>query len=784
MTANPPRRANGHRPDHAEVFSLRLLQGALRRQFPWFAGAVLLVVTATAVLTFRQRPVYEARATLRLEERPPGAADPVDPLSWPQSIETEIELIRSRSVAEDVVRTLALHVSVSEPRELERQEALVALRADSAVPGVWVVERDSAGFTVRSPGGASARAPWGDSVVLAGLMLVAREPRGRAEPISLTVSDPGAAAEALRSGLRVSRPQVAARIVQVSWQGTSRALTRDAVNEVARAYIERRNQIQKQQARTAVRFLREQVGSIGAQLAEAESRMEQFRRARLMVDPQTQSTHQVRRLAELSAEREQLEFRRTALREVIARAERDSSGPAGAADPGAWASLAATPALAGDQTIASLLGQLTTAQTEATRLGMWRTPEDPDLRAVRNALTAVAGRLAAYAREQFRGIDDQIRRHDSALAGQAAVLQAIPSAELEYARLDRQVVLTGQLYTLLQTRLKEAEISEAIEAANIQLVDGALLPRVPIRPRKVVNLIFGLAAGWLLGAIIMLMREMTDTTLRSRDEVADVTDLPVLAVIPRQGLVNGRRGARSLESRLVTRHAPLSPAAEAYRALRTNIAFSGLPKQRALRTLVVTSAEPQDGKSTTAVNLAATLAEQGLRVLLLEADQRRPVLHTVLGVARVPGLSDILAGRATVAEAAHRVPLASHATGTLDFVAGGTRVPNPAELVGSARMRSLLADVAGAYDAIVLDTPPLSLVTDAAVTGTAADGVIVVARMGATNRDSLRRAVEELRAVGAPVVGTVLTDAREGEDRYGHRYGQYYDAADENGNGR
>jgi len=250
----------------------------------------------------------------------------------------------------------------------------------------------------------------------------------------------------------------------------------------------------------------------------------------------------------------------------------------------------------------------------------------------------------------------------------------------------------------------------------------------------------------------------------------------VLAVIPRQQMTNGfrRDSVSNLEGRLTTRHSPQSPASEAYRALRTNIAFSSLAKDRPLRTLVVTSAEPQAGKSTTAVNLAMALAEQGMRVLLLEADHRRPILHRVLHVERVPGLTDVLAARVPFESARHRVELPGHAAGMLDFVAGGTSIPNPAELAGSPPLRTFLAETTAHYDAVVLDTPPLSLVTDAAVTGTIADGVILVARMGATHRESLRRAVEELRSIGASLVGTVLTDVHHTEDRYGQRYGHYY----------
>src|SRR5207253_1804676 len=203
-----------------------------------------------------------------------------------------------------------------------------------------------------------------------------------------------------------------------------------------------------------------------------------------------------------------------------------------------------------------------------------------------------------------------------------------------------------------------------------------------------------------------------------------------------------------------------------------------------LKTLVVTSAEPEDGKTTTAVNLALALAEQGHRVVLVAADQRRPVLHKVLHTERAPGLSDVLRGTAVLETVIHHVPLPDHATGTLDFVSAGRPVPNPAELLGSAAARDLLSKLADRYDEVILDTPPLSVVTDAAVLATEADGLLVVARMGSTHGEELRRAVEELAGIGARVVGTVLTDVHHAEDRYGYRYGhKYHYSSDEDARG-
>jgi tyrosine-protein kinase len=178
-----------------------------------------------------------------------------------------------------------------------------------------------------------------------------------------------------------------------------------------------------------------------------------------------------------------------------------------------------------------------------------------------------------------------------------------------------------------------------------------------------------------------------------------------------------------------------------------------------------------------------TLGEQGHRVVLIGADQRRPVLYKVLHTARAPGLSDLLGGTAALEQAVREIPLPDHNQGTFAFIPAGNPVQNPAELLGGAAMRELLVLLQERYDTIVIDTPPLCVVTDAAVLATAVDGVLIVARMGVTHGEALQRSVEEMQALGARVVGTVLTDVSQREDRYGYRYG-YYTYYEEDGNGK
>jgi capsular exopolysaccharide synthesis family protein len=763
--------------DSQPALTLRALLAAARRQAIWLAGTSGLIVALTILYTMRQRPVYEASTTLRLAEHQNAGNQPdlFAALSAQSTIETEVEILRSRQVAEDVVDALGLQVDVVEPIGVSRTALFKTLRAKrDAATGTYVVRREPETFSVTAPDGHEVRAPYGTSVNLGGLELEPLTP-GAGVPnktIDLSVAPTSGVAEGVRGTLRVTRPQPTAAIVVLSYRSIDPALASGVVNAVAHSYIARRNEMQKQQAHAGIQFLEAQVQAIGAELHEAESALEQFRRTRFVIDPEAQAGDAVRRLADFRAEREQLAAERNELGLLLARAR-------GAADSAVgWTVFASSPSLAKNQALSGIVQQLSTVEAERTRLGTWRTAADPDVATLQHTISLLRSRLVDLAASQLRSLDAQAQALDSTLARADARLQRIPEVQVSYARLRRQVDLDGQLYTLLQTRLKESQISEAMEVANIQVVDPALVPTTPLGARRLMNLVFGTAAGLLLGLVVAFGREANDTRIRSRDEVVRLTELPLLAAIPRIPAVNGRRHEREpaerIEKRLVTRHAPRSPGAEAYRALRTSLAFSIARRKTPLKTLVVTSAEPEDGKTTTAVNLAITLAEQGHRVMLLAADQRRPVLHKVLHTERSPGLSDVLSGTAALEVVIHSIQLPEHASGSLDFIAAGRAVPNPAELLGSVAARDLLSKLADRYDHVIIDTPPLGVVTDAAVVATIADGLLIVARMGSTHGEILRHAVAELESIGARVVGAVLTDVHHAEDRYGHRYGYHY----------
>lgn len=772
--------------DEVPAISLRGLVAALRRQAVWILVTTLLGAGLTTYVVLRQRPEYEARATLRMpEQQNAPTTDVLAALSGPSTIETEMEILRSRSVAEGVVQSLGLQVTVTEPRGVPRNSLFGVLSvANNARPGTYVIRRDTTAFSVTAPSGETMGSPYGMPLAVGGVTVeplpLADTGRGAAQ-VTLAVAALSDAAEAVRAELRVSRPQANAGIVAVAYQSTDPVLAMQVVNGVAQSYIDQRGARQKQTYSSTVQFLQTQVGLIGEQLRHAEDSLQQYRRAHNVIDPAAQASDAVQRRANLQVQREEIDQQRKALWTLLARSRQPAESVAD------WAEFIGSPALAGNPAITAIMGQLVPLETERGQMAGQRTAAEPQVAALITTIGTLRQRLRSAATATLRQLDDQYSSVDETLQRSNTQLAAVPEVQLQYTRLSRQVDLNNELYTLLQKQLKESQISEASEVASVGFVDSAAVPTRPLGGRRLFNLLFGLALSFLCGGLVGLARESADTRVRSREELVRLTELPLLASIPRMQLTNGfrREPAARIEGRLVLRHAPRSPAAEAYRALRTNVAFAGNGTRQPLKTIVVTSAEPMDGKTTTAVNLSVTLAEQGHRVVLIEGDQRRPVLHTVLHTERTPGLSDLLVGAAPLERTLHPVALPAFATGTLHFIPAGHAPPNPAELLGSAAMQELLATLGERFDTVVIDTPPLCVVTDAAVVGARADGVLMVARMGATHGDALRRSVEEMRGLGARVVGTVLTDVSQREDRYGYRYGhyEYYDEDGAHGNG-
>lgn len=357
-------------------------------------------------------------------------------------------------------------------------------------------------------------------------------------------------------------------------------------------------------------------------------------------------------------------------------------------------------------------------------------------------------------------------------------LQDLPEKSLQLARLERAAKVNENIYLMMREKFEEARITEAGQIGMVRVIDKAKEPQRPIRPKKKLNLLLGAIIGLGLGIGVTLLMDYMDDSLKSIEDVERHTDLRVLGSIPQikisEKIKSQRRASgtsqeqeiKRIASRMVTHFEPKSPVSEAYRTFRTNIQFAQF--EHPPQTLLVTSAGPGEGKSTTVANLAITMAQMGTKTLLVDADLRRPVLHSIFEQDKRLGLVDVLLGDNHVDEAIHELGVKN-----LSLLCCGTLPPNPSELLGSQAMKRLIEQLKKKYDVILFDSPPVVAVTDAAVLSAQADGIILVISSGETTRSAENRAKTLLNNVRAQILGAVLNNVKK-EGRYSSYYYYYY----------
>lgn len=355
------------------------------------------------------------------------------------------------------------------------------------------------------------------------------------------------------------------------------------------------------------------------------------------------------------------------------------------------------------------------------------------------------------------GMDLPVSSVRQATTGAAKPGTVLMTVSVDDQNPDTATALTNALSESLAEYVATIEKPTGSEEplANLTLVSPASVPTDPVRPVAERNILGGLILGLLVGVGIAFIRVRLDQTVHNENDLAEIEGLSLLGSIPRSAQARDNRGRETgtgtgglAESGLVDFAAGSTPVAESYRKLRTNLSFANVDDN--VKSVLVTSANPGDGKTTTAINLSLVIAEAGYRVLLIDADLRRPSVASRLGIGSGVGFTDVLRGEAELADVVQTPPN----TG-LDVVVAGALPPNPAELLGSRRAREFFATVGENYDHVVIDSPPVVAVTDAVVISQSVDGVLMVVRADGTRTPDLRSALDQVRA-GARVLGSVL----------------------------
>ncbi len=756
-----------------DEIGLEDLGHVIRRQWWVILSVMVAVVASAAAYTWLQTPVWMASSLIRVEEESMGAAAAFFPeMAGESELETEMVVAETRPVLGEVVEDLSLNFRMVKPEGVPRAFIFsdIELQPDSPEaeyditrlgPNRYRIEEVfhgipqparefRAGETVNLRGGWFVLAS--DSVIQAS---------GAATPpeqIRVHTLDFDHAVEDLQGTLTVNRPDRMASVFRLSYEGTDRWLVRHLVDRAAQAFIETRQEEKKTEARSTVAELQVQVFETQAELEAAEDELEAFRQEHQVVALAAEADEEVRRRAQMRTELTALEAERDALQRILTDV-RNSGDQA----PD-YTRLGGTITFINNPMFQTQMERLTEAEARRSEARARWKPTYPAMIAIEEEIAGIRTRMGELGNDYLQSLMSRIAVMQAELTRYGSDLEEIPARELQNARLQRRVTELTTIYATLQHSLMEAEIVAAVEDPSVRVVEPAVLPRYPIKPRKRLNMALAVVMGMMLGLGSAFLREALDKTVRSGDDIGQMLGLSVLSRVPRLP-ASSKRSPRSKS--LVALNDGTSVTAEAYRTLRSSIFFSD-PEGNGKKELVVTSPGARDGKSVTSCNLAITFAQQGLKTLLVDADLRRSTLHLTFELDQAPGLSEYLTGEipANGIFQSTKVP-------NLVVVPAGQTPANPAELLGNPKMDLLLAMARDHFDAIVLDSPPVLAVTDATVLANKVSGVVLVVRSDQTHKKAAEDALDQLRLLRARVLGVVV-NATDGGGRYGYRYSYYH----------
>lgn len=440
--------------------------------------------------------------------------------------------------------------------------------------------------------------------------------------------------------------------------------------------------------------------------------------------------------------------------------------------------------------VADLQKQLGDLKTQEAELGVRYGPDNPKVAEVRQKIAAIQSQLKDSSKsleEKLKNEYDRAVRDENML--KAALTQAKAEAiqqnqaAIQYNLLKGDVETNKALYQDFLNKTNQAQAQVAEQQNNLRVIEPAQVPGGPIGPRRKFTILVALLLSTAAGFGLAFLLEYLDNTIKTVEDVGRYAQLPALSVVPavagnshrklvgksRRVLGNGRSrqsaSAPSFQLATLDNH---SSAAEAYRVLRTSVLLSAAG--RPPKTVLVTSGQPGEGKTTTVINTAISLAQTSASVLIVDCDLRRPTAHKVLGVDPSQGLSTYLSRDVALDGLIQKLPIPN-----LSLLPCGPVPPNPAELIISEKMKEMLRELAERYDHILIDSPPLINVTDPVILSTMVDGVILVVHGGKSTRDVLRRARQELSTVGAKIFGVVLNNVDLRKDGYDdYYYYRYY----------
>lgn len=576
----------------------------------------------------------------------------------------------------------------------------------------------------------------------------------------------------LSSRVRVE-PETHSRIVQLIIEDYDFNRAAKIVNALAQTYIDDSLERRLAATRSASKWLDERVGEFATKLEHAEKSLYEFKRQNMLVTLSLEDRMNMTATS-LTALNEKLIGVRTKLIELDAErsvltAQAEKAGGA----------LEAVPRIAKNAVIGDIKRALADLERQRAELSTRYGERHPTMVGIENQMGQETELLKRELNLVLKTLDNEIEELKKSESSLFAAMEeekknalALNNLALDYSKLSRDFGTTKTTYEALLKRQTEADLSGLLESNFVRWLEPAEPQRGFVRPSVQKNALFGALIGLLLGVAIALGGVLLDNTVHTQADVEENLRLPFLGIFPSIQWEDDEKkrgdGERSPATRdLYILQNSKSSVAECARSLRTNVLFMGT--ETPLRRVLLTSAGPTEGKTTTAVALGITMAQAGNKVLLIDTDLRRPRLHRTFGVPGENGLTSVLVGTAVIDEVIKSTEVVG-----LDVLPCGPLPPNPAELLHTQKFAALLQALGEKYDRILLDSPPINAVTDAAILSQNVDGTILVVKASKTAKEAVRRASRQLLDVNANILGVVLNDVDFEEGGYYQHYYYYY----------
>ena len=554
------------------------------------------------------------------------------------------------------------------------------------------------------------------------------------------------------------------RVFEISVQDTDPKLAFELANQVARTYRDQNVQTKRDLTGEARGFVFEQLDLSKKELDKSETALVRFKEENDILsvsldDKRNQVSQALETFAQSLTETQKKRFELQAKRKAILLLL-DSEAVS-----------APTNMLSDSTSSVAILRQTYLEERRAlTALSERYGPKHPEVVSQQARVDAALADLKKEAQAVISSMDAEIQALNSletSYKGEVARLTTdafrLASKERDYKDLSRAATAAEAKYMQLMSRLSESRLQEQDTANNISLLDDARQPGAPFEPNVKLAGMLGFGLGLLLAFGLAFFVEFLDRSVKSQEDIENVIGLPFLGVVPSFEI-----GAADRDKKLelfIARN-PTSTVAECCRVVRTNILFSS--PDRPLKTLVITSSNPVEGKTMTAVNLGIAMAQSGHRTLLVDTDMRRPRLHKALGISNENGVSRLVVGETDLESSVKSTEVPG-----LYLLPCGPIPPNPAELLQSERFAALARMLSEKYDRVIFDSPPILAVTDAAVLSRVVDGTVMVVRASRTSRDAVMRSKRAMSTVNPNIVGVVLNDVNLKSPHYASYY-QYY----------